>query len=95
MTDGRIMRNGKYLGNPFFTGVAGDLEQIEGDEDRIPNPEILGTPFVISHIKGSVSATLSSSWIFIFNIPTIHKSSTFSFVQLYLFLKSLVVLNML
>ena len=64
LTDGRIKRNGNFLDNPYFTGEysesgfetkPGHPEEIEGEEDRIANPEFLGAPFVITHKKGSVS----------------------------------------
>ena len=46
-----MKRNGNYLWNPY---TAGEYEEIEGEEDSIPNPELLSAPFAISHIKGSV-----------------------------------------
>jgi hypothetical protein len=33
----------------------GGPEMIDGEEDKIPSPEILSAPFVITHNKGSVS----------------------------------------
>lgn len=53
--DGRIKRNGNYLKNPYLNGKDGHPETIEGEEDKVVNPEALGAPFTISHNKGSVS----------------------------------------
>ena len=51
LTENRLKRNGNYLWNPY---TAGEHEEIEGEEDSIPNPELLSAPFAVSHIKGSV-----------------------------------------
>jgi hypothetical protein len=54
MTENWIRRNGNYLVDA--SDVGGEYpEEIEGEEDQILNPEILSTPFVITHNKGSVS----------------------------------------
>jgi hypothetical protein len=54
MTENSLRRHGNYLGDAFEIGGSGP-ETIDGEEDKIPSPEILSAPFVISHNKGSVS----------------------------------------
>lgn len=64
LSEGHIKRNGKYLDNPYFAGEysltgsvinPGHPDEIEGVEDPIPSPEMLGAPFTVTHNKGSVS----------------------------------------
>lgn len=55
MTEGRVKRNGNYFKDPYFGSEAGHPEEVEGEEDKIPTPELFEAPFVIIHNKGSVS----------------------------------------
>jgi hypothetical protein len=53
LTDSHVRRNGNFLGNPLD-----GTQDIDGKEDEIPDSEILGTPFAISHNEGSVSKSI-------------------------------------
>ena len=53
LTDCHVRRSGNFLGNPLDA-----TQDIDGKEDEIPDSEILGTPFAISHNEGSVSKSI-------------------------------------
>jgi hypothetical protein len=55
LNEWRLNRNGNWLKSPYFVyGEDSTPEEIEGVEESLANQDLLSTPFVIVHNKGSV-----------------------------------------
>ena len=55
LNEWRLRRNGNWLKSPYFVyGEDSTPEEIEGTEETLAKQDLLSTPFVISHNKGSV-----------------------------------------